>query len=126
MQSLFLLYETCDPYAVFVFISIASPFIFLLEPTSSYTVAGSVCELGLCDDSLDLLEMKQRTEAANTPIEKDTTKVTETDTPTAVPMDEPTAAVHASAASIDGMKENKGYELLRTCIWVMLYLEYQR
>ena len=34
-------------------------------------------------------------------------------------MDEPTAAVHASAVSIDGMKENKGYELLRTCIGVI-------
>ena len=57
MQSFFLLYETCDPYAVFVFISIASPFIFLLVHTSSYTVIGSASELGLCDDSLDLLEM---------------------------------------------------------------------
>ena len=82
-----LLYEARDPYAVFVFISIASPFLFLLLPTSSYTVdetcdpyavlasismaspfifllvptsytvAGSACELGLCDDSLDPLEM---------------------------------------------------------------------
>ena len=42
--------------------------------------------------------IRERTEANNTPIEKDTTKVTETDTPTAVP----TAAVHVSAASIDG------------------------
>ena len=44
-------------------------------------------------------------EATNTPIEKDTTKVTETDTPTAVPMDEPTAAVHVhvlTVVSIDG------------------------
>ena len=49
--------EMCSIYEVFVFISIASHSIFLLEPTSSYTVAGSVCELSLCDDFLDLLEM---------------------------------------------------------------------
>ncbi|KAL5494198.1 hypothetical protein EMCRGX_G015481 [Ephydatia muelleri] len=53
----------------------------------------------LCDDSVKAAEV-QRTEATNTPIEKDTTKVKETDTPTAVPMDEQTAAV--SAANIDG------------------------
>ena len=45
-----------NPYAVFVSISTTSPFIFLLVPTSSYTVAGSVGGLGLYD-SLDLLEM---------------------------------------------------------------------
>ena len=56
MQSLRVLMK-CVPYEVFVFISIASHSIFLLEPTSSYTVAGSVCELSLCDDFLDLLEM---------------------------------------------------------------------
>ena len=44
----------------------------------------------------------------NTPIEKDTTKVTETDTPTAIPMDEPTAAVHGPAAGIDDMKDRIG------------------
>ena len=43
-----------DPYAVFVFISIASLFLILLVPTSSYTVA---CELSLCEDSLDVLDM---------------------------------------------------------------------
>ena len=96
-----------NPYAVFVSISMTSPFIFLLVPTSSYTVAGSACELGL-DDSLDLLEMQQRTEATNTPREKDTTKVTETDTPTAVPIMaelsklavEPTAGVQVSALRV--------------------------
>ena len=69
---------------MFVFISMPSPFIFLLVPITSYTVAGSACKLGLYD-SLDLLEMYQRTEATNTPREKDTTKVTETDAPTAAP-----------------------------------------
>ena len=87
-----------NPYAVFVSISMTSPFIFLLVPTSLYTVAGSACELGLCD-SLDLLEMQQRTEATNTPREKDTIKVTETDIPTVVPH---VSAVHVSAAIIDG------------------------
>ena len=90
--------QICDAYAVFVFISMAALFIFLLVHTSSYT--GSTCELCL-HGSLDLLEMQQRTEATNIPREKDTTKVTETDAPTAVPMDastnvlmDPTAAVH--------------------------------
>ena len=45
-----------NPYVVFVSISMTSPFIFLLVPASSYTVAGSACELGLYD-SLDFLEM---------------------------------------------------------------------
>ena len=45
------------PYAAFSSISMASPFIFLLVPTSSYTVAGSACELGLYDVPVDLLEM---------------------------------------------------------------------